>query len=241
MLEIGSSLREARRVRKVELVEVERATRIRVQQLEALEQERFENLPPDPYRRSFLREYADFLGLDADLLTSEYDLRFHPPAPPLPIQPTRRRVTVPAPKRLLVAAAVVIAATLVGVGVWQLGGSGGKHNVARTTPPPATTPPATTPPQVTATPPAVAPQLLRLTASRGSCWLLVRVGSSTGPIVYQQTLQAGSTLRFSLHRTLWIRIGAPWNLDATVGKGSITRPTRTADVVATAAGLQPAS
>src|ERR1700747_1747766 len=69
MLEIGSSLREARRLRKVELVEVERATRIRVQQLEALEQERFENLPPDPYRRSFLREYADFLGLDADLYT----------------------------------------------------------------------------------------------------------------------------------------------------------------------------
>ena len=79
MLEIGSSLREARRLRKIELADVERATHIRVKQLEALEQERFELLPPDPYRRSFLREYADFLGLDADLYTSEYDFRFHSP------------------------------------------------------------------------------------------------------------------------------------------------------------------
>ena len=58
MLEIGSSLREARRRRQLGLADVEAATRIRTQQLEALERERFELLPPDPYRRSFLRETA---------------------------------------------------------------------------------------------------------------------------------------------------------------------------------------
>ena len=47
MLEIGSSLREARRLRNVDLADVEKATRIRVQQLEALEQERFDQLPPE--------------------------------------------------------------------------------------------------------------------------------------------------------------------------------------------------
>jgi Helix-turn-helix domain len=56
MLEIGSSLREARERRGLELAKVEAATRIRARYLEALESERFELLPEGPYRRSFLRE-----------------------------------------------------------------------------------------------------------------------------------------------------------------------------------------
>lgn len=236
MLEIGSSLREARRRRNVELADVEKATRIRVQQLVALEQERFEQLPPDPYRRSFLREYADFLGLDADLYTSEYDFRFHPPEPRLPSPPPRRRAGLD--KRLFLAGGVLAAAALIGLGVWALGRSGGKGSSAPPVTEPTTT--AQAPVSTQAATPAPPPRTLLLTAARGNCWLLVRVGSSSGPIVYQQTLQSGHTLRFGLHRTLWIRIGAPWNLDATVGKSSVTLPTHIADVVATAAGLQPA-
>jgi cytoskeleton protein RodZ len=239
MLEIGSSLREARRHRKVDLADVERATHIRVKQLEALEQERFELLPPDPYRRSFLREYADFLGLDADLYTSEYDFRFHAPAPPLPSPPVRRRSI--GRKPLLVASGVIVAAALVGIGAWQLGGSGGKSTVAPTTPPRTTAQPSTRPQLSTApSTPTSAPRLLVLTAARGSCWLLVRVGSARGPIVYEQTLQPGRTVRFGLHRPLWIRLGAPWSLDAAIGRKSVTLPTRLGNVVASAAGLQPA-
>jgi Helix-turn-helix domain len=237
MLEIGSSLREARRHRNVDLVDVERATHIRVKQLEALEQERFELLPPDPYRRSFLREYADFLGLDADLYTSEYDFRFHAPAPPLPSAPPRRGVG--APKWLLVALGVIVVAALLAVGAWQLGGSGGKNTAAGTTPPPRTAPASTKPRQhkTAATP---APKLLVLTATRGSCWLMVRVGSATGPIVYQQTLQSGRSLRLGLRHPLWIRLGAPWSIDASIGRQSVTLPTHLGNVVATAAGLQTA-
>lgn len=60
---------------------------IRVRYLDALETERFELLPAGPYGRSFLREYAEFLGLDGDLFTAEYGLRFaaaepEPPSPP---------------------------------------------------------------------------------------------------------------------------------------------------------------
>jgi transcriptional regulator with XRE-family HTH domain len=237
MLEIGSSLREARRRRNIELADVEKATRIRVQQLEALEQERFEQLPPDPYRRSFLREYADFLGLDADLYTSEYDFRFHSPEPRLPAPPPRQRAAPD--RRLLAAAGAVAVAALIGFGVWALGRSGGQGASAPRTSLPATTAHATVPTRAAAPQPAHVARTLRLAATRGSCWLLVRVGSSSGPIVYQQTLQAGRTLRLGLRRTLWIRIGAPWNLDATVGRRSLTLPARIGDVMASAAGLRP--
>lgn len=239
MLEIGSSLREARRRRNVELADVERATRIRVQQLEALEQERFELLPPDPYRRSFLREYADFLGLDADLYTSEYDLRFHAPEPRLPSPPPPRRTGFD--RRLLLAFGALALAGLLAVAVWRLGGSGGKSTLAPKTRPTTTAQtPVSTRPHAGTPPPRQTPRLLVLTAARGSCWLLVRRGSAGGPVVYQQTLQAGRTLRLGLRRPLWIRLGAPWSLDASIGRRPVTLPAHIGDVVATVAGLRPA-
>ena len=78
---------------------------------------------------------------------------------------------------------------------------------------------------------------------RGSCWLSVRIGSSVGPTIYAQTLQQGQTARFGLRKPLWIRVGAPWNLDATIGRQSVTSalPSRTGDMLATAAGLRATS
>ena len=91
MFEIGSALREERHRRKLDLGDVASETRIRVSHLEALEQERFDQLPPGLYRRSFLREYADFLDLDGDAFAQEYDLRFAEPDPEpfRPLTPAR--------------------------------------------------------------------------------------------------------------------------------------------------------
>jgi hypothetical protein len=65
VFEIGSSLREARMRRKLELSQVEQDTRIRAKYLMALEDDRFEALPEPAYAKGFLRTYADYLGLDA--------------------------------------------------------------------------------------------------------------------------------------------------------------------------------
>ena len=249
MFEIGSSLREAHNRQGLELAEVE-ATMIRIRYLEALEQERFELLPAGPYRRSFLREYAEFLGLDGDLFADEYELRLAPPEPEPPSPPTRpsielvRRLAEPPLPRL---GAATAAAVLVGVAVWQLGGTG----TTRPTPPSVTQTPARTQPRAhthypaaTATPSTGQPSpVLALIAVRGSCWLSVRIGSSAGPTVYEQTLQQGQTARFGLRKPLWIRLGAPWNLDARIGRRPATAalPSRTADILATATGLRPAA
>src|SRR5262249_62362470 len=91
VLEVGNSLREARRRRGVALSGAEAATMIRSRYLDALEHERFELLPDGPYARSFLREYAEFLGLDGDILAAEYDLRFAPEEPPPEPPPSTRR------------------------------------------------------------------------------------------------------------------------------------------------------
>ena len=256
MLEIGSGLREARSRAGFGLAEVETATMIPRRYLEALEQERFEFLPDGPYRRSFLREYALFLGLEGDTYAGEYDRRFAPREPEPPGPPPRRRDRIP----LFIgeisayrAAAVAAVAALLGVAVWQLAGSSGPPR-ARSTP--AASQPQTGIPsrtrQAAAThrraaageaPSAEPRPMLALTATRGNCWLSVHVDSRSGPTVYEQTLRRGETIRLGLRQLLWIRVGAPWNLDATIGQRIVTStlPSSTADVVASPAGLRPAA
>lgn len=69
---IGSTLREARNRRKVDLTEVEAATKIRLRYLRAMENEEWDVLPGGPYTRGFIRTYGAHLGLDGERLAEEY-------------------------------------------------------------------------------------------------------------------------------------------------------------------------
>jgi cytoskeleton protein RodZ len=72
MESIGSSLRETREQLGLTLDEVERATRIRTHHLLSLEQGDFDSLPSSVQARGFIRNYAEFLGLNPDDLLSDY-------------------------------------------------------------------------------------------------------------------------------------------------------------------------
>jgi hypothetical protein len=235
VFEIGSSLREARSRRGIELAQVERDTRIRSRYLAALEDERFEMLPAPAYARGFLRTYADYLGLDGQQFVDEYNSRFAPAeelvaAPAVPIRRplTRQR------KLLLVLPAGAVLALV----AWQLAasGSGGGHEQAETPPPTVQTKKrhvAPTRHRVKRTP---QPARIELRATRGPCWLIVRLGSESGRVLYESTLEQGGSARF-VGRRLWIRLGAPWNLDATLGGKPLSLPGTVANVFVTAAGL----
>jgi transcriptional regulator with XRE-family HTH domain len=249
VFEIGNTLREERRRRKLDLSDVAAETRIRVSHLEALEQEQFDMLPPGLYRRSFVREYADFLGLDGDAFAQEYDHQFARPEPLRPAPPTGLNSAVARimGRRPLLRVAAFVTLVLVGLGVWLLNRSGGPAPVA---PPPATTAPTAKGPTHTAhhhgaTSPPRTPEsqaTLTLTATRGSCWLQVQLGSAAGRTIYQQTLEPGQSARFALRQPLFIRLGAPWNIDTTIGHRSVTAalPRHTGNILATTSGLKPA-
>jgi cytoskeletal protein RodZ len=70
--EIGTTLREARIRHKVDLAEIEERTKIRVRYLRALENEEWDLLPGPTYTRSFIRTYANFLGLDGERLADDF-------------------------------------------------------------------------------------------------------------------------------------------------------------------------
>jgi cytoskeleton protein RodZ len=224
MFDLGASLRAARHKRGLELDAVQRELRIRKRYLEALEGERFELLPGEVYTRGFLREYAEFLGLDGSIYVAEYDARFaHHDEPAIAARPTaaplRRSPALP----VVLAVAAALAAA-VGLAAWQLSGSG------RSTPAAALEAPAvpaaqTQRPAKTARPIAAAavvapkPSVTRLVlkASRGDCWVLVRAGSAAGPILYENVVHRGASVSLRTQRPFWMRVGAGTNLDAWVG------------------------
>jgi hypothetical protein len=235
VLEIGSNLREARIRHGVELAQVEADTHIRTRYLKALEDERFDLIPGDAYVRGFLSTYADYLELDAELFVDEYKARFAPPEEPLPQLIPRRRIDLPRlPVRAIVGA--LLAAALVGVLVWRLGGGQPTERAA---------PGAAAPRNAHTAPVRVArrarrearPAKLVLTAAHGPCWLHVNLGSRTGKYLYEGSLEQGQSLRFA-GRRLWIRLGAPQNLEASLNGVRASLPNDTASVVVTTAGVR---
>lgn len=234
MFEIGNSLRRARERLGLELSQVEEETHIRSKYLKALEEEHFGVLPGAAYAKGFLRTYADFLGLEGERFLDEFNDRF----PPLDTVDAAPLVRVRRPRRLFGARLVAVLTVIsVGVFVWRLT-SGGESRGRVAFAPSAPHVRLSTP---VSTVPAAAPRPLRtarltLVAARGPCWLSVRVGSATGALLYERTLQPGRTLRFVGTR-IWVRLGAPWNVDATLNGKRAQLPATIGDVVVTPRAL----
>src|SRR5436305_8558076 len=79
---------------KIDIADVESATKIRARYLRALENDEFGLLPGSTFVKTFLRTYAEYLGLDATLLVEEYRVHYEPRGESEPMQhfaPRRQR------------------------------------------------------------------------------------------------------------------------------------------------------
>jgi cytoskeletal protein RodZ len=132
---------------RIDISEIESETKIRAKYLRALENEEWDLLPGPTYVKSFLRTYADALGLDGKLLIEEYKLRherlsdveLQPIAPPG--QRERRRRPRAALSRGGLVGLVVLALL---AGLWVIGNRNQGGDDQGSTPPPASTPTTTT-------------------------------------------------------------------------------------------------
>ncbi|HZR90815.1 MAG TPA: RodZ domain-containing protein [Gaiellaceae bacterium] len=249
MTAIGSVLRSARKRRGLELDDVHRATQIRPDYLLAIEEDRFEELPGEAYARAFLRGYASVVGIDPAPLLAAYEERFAAPdEEPVPPPPVLVRRASWARRRAAVVAAAVVVAVLIALIAWSPGGGPApgpappratahlaavRHDSRRTVPShlafaPAAVHPVSRPRRVEVV----------LSAARGDCWLLVRRGSASGPVLYEGIVALGQSRRFAVLRPLWIRVGAPWNLDVRLAGRSVAVPIgQPGNVLVGAAGL----
>jgi cytoskeleton protein RodZ len=143
---VGQDLRAARLRRGDEIAQVSRALKIRKDHLEALEEDRLEDLPGKTYAIGFVRSYARHLGLDSAQYVERFkqDISGRPEEQsrePAPIHQEEGR-RLPQGWRLI---AGVVAVLLV-FGVWHLLSSGSDDNQPV---PPA---PVLNPPRVAAAP-----------------------------------------------------------------------------------------
>lgn len=70
---LGSKLKQARETRQLTLQEIEWATKIRAEFLQALEDEQFDLLPSATHVRGFIRSYARYLDVDPNPMVEEFN------------------------------------------------------------------------------------------------------------------------------------------------------------------------
>jgi hypothetical protein len=139
MPEIGQTLRETRMRNRIDITEVEAGTKIRAKYLRALENEEWDLLPGPTFVKTFLRSYADYLGLDSRQLVEEYKQRYERPSTMelTPFSPRgpggrggrreRRRRALLGPGLAVLLVLVLILGALYALGSWGDDDSGGER------------------------------------------------------------------------------------------------------------------
>jgi cytoskeleton protein RodZ len=176
-------------------VEVESATKIRAKYLRALENEEWDLLPGPTFVKTFLRTYAEMLGLDPHVLVEEYRAGFEredemeqPLGPPAVAGRDRRHGPRLGPGSLLLLVLVAIVGVLVAIGLLSGDddGGGGQASVPQTTTSKTKPKPAPKP----ARPRRVS---LRVTPATPT-YVCVDRGPGT-PVVFENTIDRPQTFR----------------------------------------------
>jgi cytoskeletal protein RodZ len=82
----GTFLRKEREIRNISLEDISKFTKIKEHHLKAIEEERYELLPPALYVKGFLKIYAKYLALDSKEIVLQYQKYLESLAPPEPIE-----------------------------------------------------------------------------------------------------------------------------------------------------------
>jgi cytoskeleton protein RodZ len=193
---IGDSLREARMRQHLDIADVEAKTKIRAKYLRALENEEFGMLPGPTFVKTFLRTYAEMLGLDPHVLVEEYradyeredELELQPLGPPGVAGRDRYGGPRVGPGAVALLVLVGIVAVLVAIGLAS-DEDGGAGEVART----ETTPERTTTQRKRKKPPPPTRVALRVVPSTPT-WVCVDRGVGT-PVIFENTIDSAQSFR----------------------------------------------
>ncbi len=179
---------------RLDIADVEARTKIRAKYLRALENEEFGMLPGPTFVKTFLRTYAEMLGLDPHVLVEEYRAGFEredemeaPLGPPAVAGRDRRHRPRMGPGSLILLVLVAIVAVLVAIGLASDDGGGGEQASAPETTSSVT---ETTPPPEPARPTRVS---LRVTPATPT-YVCVDHGAGT-PVIFENTIDGAQTFR----------------------------------------------
>jgi transcriptional regulator with XRE-family HTH domain len=221
----GEELRREREIRGISLKEISDATKISKRFLEALERNDHSTLPAPVFTRGFVREYARYVGLNAEDMVNRYNyaashddrIEKPPQIEKYPVTPVRDISPKPKPKRGIppayarinrnAIALVAIALALAAVAWWAV-----QHKLilerenGAAEPPVLSTTKVTPPPQPAPAPaPAVDDSKLRLDIeATNDAWILVRADGKT---IFTGDMSRGERKNFEASDRLQFRTG----------------------------------
>lgn len=76
-MKFGESLQKERELRGISLEEISAHTKVNIKFLEAIEQDDLKALPAKAFAKGFLRSYARMVGLDEDLVLTNFEYCHH--------------------------------------------------------------------------------------------------------------------------------------------------------------------
>jgi cytoskeletal protein RodZ len=207
MTSFGETLRRERELRGISLREIADATKISVRFLQALEQDRLDVLPGGVFRRSFVKQYARHLGLDAERLVAEFVFAHDQNEDEKP--PSRRAREGAHPATIAIVAMFAAAAILSLL-------KASPDRASRSAPPAAAPIAAARPERQQATPAAAKPepQTLTLTLSaQQTCWVEAIVD---GQPVLNRVLQEGQSETLEAQGEIVLSLGNAGGITFTV-------------------------
>ena len=200
---VASALRQAREARGLTLSDAASATRIWDRYLQALEASApLEEFPAPIYARSFLRAYAEFLGLETDTMVNRFD-EDHPAEEDPILQP----LPDPRPRRRAVVNALVFVSilALLAMAVARLEGGrdqGGAPSVRAASPDTSLGRSSLTRPP----PPPPIEGIKAVVRLQDRCWVVAIADGTT--LEQGRTMESGDRLVFRADRILELELGS---------------------------------
>lgn len=224
MQTVGELLRSEREKKGLAIKDAERATSIRALYLSAIEEGKYSVVPGEVYLKGFIRNYANYLGLDGQQMVDLYRQQQQPvAAPPTSKDPSsaaKQQESKPEQQptdepgsslKWLGVGAVVVA---IAAGAFWFSQSPApapiQQQQQQAVPVPVPGQPVTPPAAVVPQSPATAKPVVINAKYTAECWTLV---TADGKEVYEGTAKAGDNLSWEADKTIVIKVGNAGGID----------------------------
>lgn len=202
MSSFGEKLKRERELRGVSLREIADGTKISVRFLQALEEDRVEALPGGLFPRAFARQYALFLGLDAERIVADFVSAHGEPTP------ERKSIAPPLERRSPLSLGHVFLGMIALLAVALTLGRRGPEAPPSPSPTPQASPVVLPTDRVYPSPTRVSEgssdSLVLTVTAQADCWVEVR---ADGALVVNRVLAQGESQTFEANGELVLSVG----------------------------------
>lgn len=220
MTTVGELLRAEREKKGLSIKEIENAISIRALYINAIEEGNYTLIPGEVYLKGFIRNYANYLGLNGQEMVAFYRQEQQPIAPEVveapveqpPTRTTTKSTTTNRSNKLLIVSLLVVC--VAGSAWWLLGNSSPNKEPLETKqvqPTPAPSAPIASQPTTQVTPAQSKPVVV-IAKYTEQCWTSV---VADGKQIYEGTPKGGESITWEAQKSISITAGNAGGIDIT--------------------------